>query len=578
MPLEFRPSRTIAAKIFGLALVLLFLTLCLTVYLLNEVANSEKALQVIASYHLPLANSVTRLHEIGLRRRLAFVRMYGEIGSSMPNKQVIEIASKHYDELNGELAKEIANASALLAAYPAEEDASPAMARAHLLFDQIKESYPLITARQMELLQLQKSHQQREANIVNIGMGDLQEEMQNKREKLRDTMTELSEEATKRSAARGKEIVLLATIATFFTMLLGLFVAALISRRIVKPVQALALAMKDVQKGNLDVAVPVASGDEVGALTGSFNFFIVELKSKERMKTTFGKYIDPRILERVLLQEDGVALAGERRHMTVLFADLVGFTNLSERVTPDLMVTILNRHFGLQAKAVQENKGIVDKFLGDAVMAFWGPPFTGTENHAELACRSALAQVEVLKAFRSELPNLTGLRKDVPVVDLRVGIFSGEVVVGNIGSENTRSYTVIGDTVNLASRLESANRFYGTNILLGDMTAQSAASQFEMREIDFIAVKGHTEAIAVYEPLGMKGSTSAETMKLRDVYSTALERYRKRLWDEAERGFDECLRIRTADGPATKMRERVQAFRVSPPPEGWNGAWIAESK
>src|SRR5204863_9282716 len=142
----------------------------------------------------------------------------------------------------------------------------------------------------------------------------------------------------------------------------------------------------------------------------------------------------------------------------VLFADLVGYTNMSERLTPSRMVTLLNRHFGLQAQAVHDHSGVVDKFLGDAVMAFWGPPFVNGGDDALLACRAAQAQVAMIAMLRKEIPEITGLRKDAPTLDLRVGICTGEVIVGNIGSENTRNYTVIGDTVNLTSRLEGANR------------------------------------------------------------------------------------------------------------------------
>src|SRR4029077_10067809 len=195
--------------------------------------------------------------------------------------------------------------------------------------------------------------------------------------------------------------------------------------------------MRDVQEGNLNIELPVSSTDEVGRLTDSFNFFVKELRSKEHLKQTFGKYIDPRILEQVLAQPGAEAVASGRREMTVLFADLVGFTSVSERLTPSLMVTLLNRHFGLQATAVQEHHGLVDKFVGDSIMAFWGAPFVKPEEHAVLACRAAQAQLVALDTLRRELPEITGLRRDVPTVELRIGICTGEVVVGNIGSENT---------------------------------------------------------------------------------------------------------------------------------------------
>jgi adenylate cyclase len=356
-------------------------------------------------------------------------------------------------------------------------------------------------------------------------------------------------------------------------VLLGLAVAALITNRLSRPVRSLAIAMRDVQQGNLNIELPVGSTDEVGRLTDSFNFFVKELRSKERLKQTFGKYIDPRILEHVLAQPGAEAVAGGRREMTVLFADLVGFTGLSERLTPLVMVTLLNRHFGLQALAVQEHHGVVDKFIGDSVMAFWGQPFVKPEDHAVLACRAAQAQLAALDSLRRELPDITGLRRDAPVIDLRIGICTGEVVVGNIGSENTRSYTVIGDTANLAARLERANRIYGTHVLIAESTAQAVAAQFEMREIDTIFVKGKIETTRVFELMSSAGELSKEVLWLRERYEAARRSYLAQDWDMAEAAFGECLEIRPNDGPSRVFLERVQSLRRNPPVKDWNGVW-----
>jgi adenylate cyclase len=291
------------------------------------------------------------------------------------------------------------------------------------------------------------------------------------------------------------------------------------------------------------------------------------------MKQTFGKYIDPRILERVLAQPGAEVVAGGRHQMTVLFADLVGFTSLSERLTPSLMVTLLNRHFGLQALAVQEHHGVVDKFVGDSVMAFWGPPFVKPEEHAVLACHAAQAQLAALDTLRRELPEITGLRRDTPAIELRIGICTGEVVVGNIGSENTRSYTVIGDTVNLTSRLESANRVYRTHILIGESTAQAIGPQFEMREIDTISVKGKTETTRVFELLSAAGQLSEESARLRERYEQARRAYLAQEWDLAEATFRECLQLRPDDGPSHVFLQRIQTLRRKPPGKDWNGVW-----
>jgi len=296
------------------------------------------------------------------------------------------------------------------------------------------------------------------------------------------------------------------------------------------------------------------------------------------MKQTFGKYIDPRILEHVLAQPGAEALAGGRREMTVLFADLVGFTSLSERLTPLVMVTLLNRHFGLQALAVQEHKGVVDKFVGDSIVGFWGPPFVKAEENATLACRAAEAQLLALDTLRRELPEITGLRRDAPRIDLCIGICSGEVVVGNIGSETTRSYTVVGDTVNLAARLERANRVYGTQILINESTAQAIGSQFETREIDTISVKGKTETTRIFELMSAAGQLSEESVRLRERYAAARRMYLGQDWDLAETGFRECLQIRPDDGPSRVLLERIQFLRRNPPGDDWNGVWHLREK
>lgn len=173
---------------------------------------------------------------------------------------------------------------------------------------------------------------------------------------------------------RERRVLWLTIAATVSTVLLGLTVAALITDRVTRPVRSLANAMRDVQQGNLNIQLPVTSGDEVGRLTDSFNFFVEQLRSKEQMKQIFGRYIDPRILEHVLAQPGAETVAGGRREMTVLFADLVGFTSLSERLTPSLMVTVLNRHFGLQAAAVQEHHGMSINSWATPSWPFGAPP------------------------------------------------------------------------------------------------------------------------------------------------------------------------------------------------------------
>jgi adenylate cyclase len=570
--------QTIAAKIFGLAIILLLLTIGLAGFLLFEVTRTTQDLTVVAHFDVPLTQSVARLDEFGLRRRLAFERWFGALNAAEPNNEIITEATENYALFTRKLAEEFSTARGIIAAYPSNMAGREMLAEVRTLLDQIEPSYQVISTRQREILDMQLAGQHEKANQhVNL-LNDLQRTVQNQRESVNSKMRAWSAAATRATEQREHRVFWLTIAATTSTVLLGMAVAALITSRLSRPVRSLATAMRDVQRGNLNVELPVNSTDEVGRLTDSFNFFVKELRSKEQLKQTFGKYIDPRILEYVLAQPGLEAMASGRREMTVMFADLVGFTSLSEELTPLLMVTLLNRHFGLQALAVQEHHGVVDKFVGDAIMAFWGPPFVKPEEHAVLACRAALAQSVALETLRRELPQITGLRRNVPTIELCIGICTGEVVVGNIGSENTRSYTVMGDTVNVAARLERANRIYGTQILVGEITAQAIGSHFEMREIDTIFVKGKTETTRAFELMSAAGQLPEELVRLRECYEKARRAYLAQEWDLAERTFRECLQIRPSDGASRVFLERIQVLRRNPPGDHWDGAWQLAEK
>jgi len=574
--MQFR--QTIAAKIFGLAIILLLLTIALAGFLLYEVTRTTEDLTVVANFDVPLTQSLARMDEFGLRRRLAFERWFGALNAAQPNREIVAEATENYTLFTGKLTDEFSAARRIIKDYPENAPGSHTLAEVATLLDQIEPAYQILNSRQREVLDLQLAGEHDKANARLNLLNDLQRTVQDQRTSVKSKMAAWGRSATKATEQRERRVFWLTIAATTSTVLLGLAVAALVTNRLSRPVRSLASAMRDVQGGNLNIQLPVSSTDEVGRLTDSFNFFVKELRSKERMKQTFGKYIDPRILEQVLAESGEEAVASGRREMSVLFADLVGFTGLSEKLAPLLMVKLLNRHFGLQALAIQEHRGIVDKFVGDSIVAFWGPPFVKSEEHATLACRAAHAQMLALDNLRRELPDITGLRRDAPAVDLCIGICTGDVVVGNIGSENTRSYTVVGDSVNVAARLERANRVYGTQILINETTAQAIGSQFETREIDTISVKGKTETTRIFELMSEAGQLSEELVRLRERYDAARRSYLAQDWDVAETTFRECLEIRRSDGPARVLLERIELLRRNPPGKDWNGVWHLREK
>ena len=261
--------------------------------------------------------------------------------------------------------------------------------------------------------------------------------------------------------------------------------------------------------------------------------------------------------------------------MSVFFSDLAGFTQMCEGLTPDATVRFLNGYFALMAQVIRERQGIIDKYIGDSVMAFWGQPFTDAERHAALCCEAALDQRAKLDAFRADLPNVLGLRVGLPRVEVRMGIATGEVLVGNIGSETARGYTVIGDTVNLASRLEQANKFYGTRILVSAQTRRLAGEAFDFREIDSLQVMGRSEPERIYELLGRRGQSDMTGMQ---HFETALAAYRAQDWDAAEAALRACLEHNPQDQPSQVFLQRIASFRQTPPPADWDGVWVATGK
>jgi class 3 adenylate cyclase len=569
---------SIGTRILGLAAFLLALTIVLVAFLLNHVERLHDDLGELATIDIPLATALSQVDELGLRRRLAFERMHGTLNLPAPDQRVLAEAEASYRKHTQLLDETFARAHALLAPGRHALAGLAEAAEIATLLRQVERAYPTISEQQKKVLDFQRAGHPEQAGAHADALDELQGLVQSQRSELQGMTARRAERIAGEALARQQRIVRLVIAATVSTVLLGIIVALLVTRALVRPIHSLIGALGDVQNGKLDLELPVLRRDELGRLTTSFNFFVSELRAKERMRETFGKYVDPRVLKRVLGEDlDGDA-AGGRQEMTVSFADLVGFTAISERLTPSNMVRLLNRHFGLQAAAVQQNQGVVDKFIGDSIMAFWGPPFVTDADHAALACRAALSQVDALGTLRAELAELTGLRREAPEIDVRIGIATGEVIVGNIGSENTRSFTVIGDNVNLAARLEAATRFYGARILVSGAVARDAGPMFEMREIDSIAVKGKVETEHVFELLGEAGCLDDDACRARDAYAAGLEAYRSGSWDAAESGFSASLALQPRDLAARAMLDRVSHLRAQPPAGTWDGVWRFDSK
>jgi adenylate cyclase len=261
-----------------------------------------------------------------------------------------------------------------------------------------------------------------------------------------------------------------------------------------------------------------------------------------------------------------------------MFCDMKGFTTLSEGVTPQGLVKVMNRYLSIMSEPIRSHRGVIDKYIGDAIMAYWGAPFVEEADQAHFACLAAMDMVERVGALRQELPELLGVRTIPMQCDIRIGIATGEALVGSIGSELMMSYTVMGDTVNLASRLEAANKVYNSRLLVSEATASAAALDVDVREIDRIVVVGQTTPQAVFEVMGRKGALTPAQILLRTTYSEGLAAYRARHWEDARRRFTAALEAVPNDGPSATFVKRIDSLLADPPGNDWDGAWRLDQK
>jgi adenylate cyclase len=320
------------------------------------------------------------------------------------------------------------------------------------------------------------------------------------------------------------------------------------------------------------LGLPVAQMLAMSGVSTTWRF-VHEEREKRRARETFSRFLAPSVVEEVLAQEGTLRLGGDKRELTVLFSDIRGFTSISERLDPRLLLELLNEYLTPMTDIiVSGHEGTLDKYIGDAIMAFWGAP-KPQPDHALRACRAALAMVERLDRLRPRWRE-----RGLPDIDVGVGINTGPMSVGFVGSQDRfYNYTVLGDAVNLASRLEGANRQYGTRILLGDETRARAGDLVITRPLDRVRVKGKREPVTIHELLGLAPSGPGSAGFL-EQFGRGLRAYQAQRWEEAVAHFHEADRLRGGDGPSQVYLARCEAMRAAPPGPEWDGVFEMKTK
>lgn len=306
---------------------------------------------------------------------------------------------------------------------------------------------------------------------------------------------------------------------------------------------------------------------------GTTVYRVVFEQSQQRMiRSVMARYLSPTVSQWVLKDPELLRLGGETRTMTVLFCDLRGFTTLSHALEPQALVSLLNEFMSAMTQVVFAHDGVLDKYIGDAVMAFWNAP-VDQPDHARRACEAALAMLDRLGHLRADWK-----QRGAPPLDLGIGINTGPMVVGNLGSKDRLTYTVVGDTVNVASRLEGLNKEYGTRVVIGEATRLAAGDVLHYRYLDLVAVKGRGEPLTVYEVTGRSGQLDPARQSLLEAYARGIELYRSRQWAEAVELFRALRKSAPDDGPINLYLQRSTNFLDYPPPADWNGVYAATSK
>jgi adenylate cyclase len=299
--------------------------------------------------------------------------------------------------------------------------------------------------------------------------------------------------------------------------------------------------------------------------------YFVESRSKRQFTELFGQYVPPELVDKMAENPEKYSMEGKREDLTVLFSDVRGFTTISESLDPHELSAYINEYLTTMSLVIRNNRGTLDKYIGDAIMAFWGAPVTDPTHHRN-GVITAMQMQQKATALNEEFR-----KRGWPEFKIGVGLNSGVMSVGDMGSKVRKAYTVMGDPVNLGSRLEGITKQYGVGILVGEST-KKAVPDVVFREIDKVRVKGKDEPIAIFEPMGMEGQVDKKTLDEIKLWHQSLKAYRAQEWDQAELQLLNLQRMNPECGLYKIFSEKIAENRANPPGPGWDGVTKFETK
>ncbi len=447
--------QSIRRRIVAIAVGLIVLMVATSLLSMVMVGRVGHLLDELTARYVPANTHLTRISILSLERALALRRMVIAKMQEPPDELGYKTRKQLYDAKDAEVDNEAQAARQLINAI-IDDTSTPSDNAALARIDSRIDSLMSESRRRLkdETAELLVGLEARDFAAVRRSLtraDSLRDELDEKIEALRAEMTKVSHGAIATIRSEQTQAVLISAMVTALAAIIGLIFANLVSGGIIRSVRQLLEGTRAVEAGQLDQSIDVRTGDEIGQLAAAFNRMVVQLRENQRVRETFGKYIDPRVVEGLIERPNLTAAEGQRRVMTVLFCDLKGFTSLSEGMTPQGLVKVMNRYLSIMSIPIRTNRGIIDKYIGDGIMAYWGPPFVDEADHARFACLAALEMIDQVAVLRREIPELLGvLGTPMEKCDIRIGVATGEALVGSIGSDVMMSYTVMGDVVNLA--------------------------------------------------------------------------------------------------------------------------------
>ena len=574
-------NQSIRRKIVGIALGLIVLMLVTSI--LSMVMSSQVGvlLDELSNRYIPAYSHLARANIRSLERALALRRMVMTRMGSPSDEEAYAARLRDFEALDRKFEEEAETARKLINAIiddPSTYSDNAALARLDVRIEgAVTELRRNLDDGNAKLLKQIEAKDMAEARGTLEQLDALRDAFNQRIDAIRADMLTQVFFSTSQVISRQRQAIIISGIVTVLAAVVGFAFALLVSSGITRPVRLLLAGTREVEAGRFDKTITVSTTDEIGELAAAFNRMIEQLRQNERIRETFGRYIDPKVVQG-LIDRPEVAIDGQRRVMTIMFSDMSGFTSMSEGMTPRGLVKVMNHYFTVMSAPIRTHRGVIDKYIGDAIMAYWGPPFIEEDEPALLACFAAIDMADQVPALQKQLPDLLGIRAMPAPCDLRIGIATGEVLTGSIGSELMMSFTVMGDAVNLASRLEAVNKTYGTRILISQATAEAIGTACELREIDRLTVAGQSVPQAIFEVMSKAHGLSVPQETLRARYAEGLAAYRARRFDEARAAFNAALEAVPGDGPSRTLLARIAQFEASPPDEGWDGAWRLEQK